>query len=173
MIEYHHLGKPQTSSASASIGDKRKYSAISQDGDFEQFIYSIQSQVPPQNEFDIYIKASPILLEPGVQPDVQSALNWWAKNQDIYPGLSRMARDTLAVPCTGAGVERQFSKSRRATPWTRARLSPETIGQIMMYKDYLRRKDQPNLEWHGTVEDMEELISKKEENAVPKSWEDS
>ena len=72
-----------------------------------------------------------------------------------------MARDTLAVPCTGAGVERQFSKSRRATPWTRARLSPETIGQIMMYKDYLRRKDQPNLEWHGTVEDMEELSLQK------------
>ena len=55
-----------------------------------------------------------------------------------------MARDTLTVPCTGAGVERQFSKSRRATPWTRARLSPETFGQIMMYKDYLHRKDQPN-----------------------------
>ena len=78
MLEYHHLGKPQSSSASASIGDK--YSAISQDGDFEQFIYSIQSQASPQNEFDIYMKASPILLEPGAQPDVQSALNWWAKN---------------------------------------------------------------------------------------------
>ena len=72
-----------------------------------------------------------------------------------------MARDTLTVPCTGAGVERQFSKSRRATPWTRARLSPETFGQIMMYKDYLHRKDQPNLEWHGTVDDMEELRSPK------------
>jgi hypothetical protein len=70
-------------------------------------------------------------------------------------------------------VERQFSKSRRAIPSTRTRLSPETIGKTMMYKDYLRSKDLPNLEWHGTMEDMEELISKKEENAVPKSWKDS
>ena len=50
-----------------------------------------------------------------------------------------MARDVFAVPATGAGVERQFSKSGRIATWARALLHPDTVRDIMMYKDYLSR----------------------------------
>jgi len=33
-----------------------------------------------------------------------------------YPHLATMVRDILAVPATGAGVERQFSKSGKVEP---------------------------------------------------------
>ena len=50
-----------------------------------------------------------------------------------------MARDTFAVPATGAGVERMFSKSDRVATWTRARLHSMTIVETMLYKEFLGR----------------------------------
>ena len=48
-----------------------------------------------------------------------------------------MFRDTFAVPATGAGVEREFSKSGRVASWTRARLNHTTISETMLYKNML------------------------------------
>jgi hypothetical protein len=50
-----------------------------------------------------------------------------------------MVHDTLAVPPTGAGVEREFSKSGRVASWTQSRLNAETISQVMIYKNFLAR----------------------------------
>ena len=44
-------------------------------------------------------------------PSVTDALSWWKGYQAMYPQSSKMARDILAVPATGAGVEREFSIS--------------------------------------------------------------
>jgi hAT family C-terminal dimerisation region len=164
MRDYQHLSEKVPSSP--SIGQKRKHAATYGDDDYEKFIQSMQSKITPQNEFDAYLKAGPVLLNSGVQ----SALNWWAKNKDVYPALSRMARDTLAVPCTGAGVEREFSKSRRVTPWTRNRLNPDTISEIMMYKNYLHRHSGLSLDWDGLPEDIEAQKEAMEENEVPVTW---
>jgi hypothetical protein len=45
----------------------------------------------------------------------------------ISPHLGLIARDTFAVPATGAGVERMFSKSGRVASWSRVRLQAATI----------------------------------------------
>lgn len=52
-----------------------------------------------------------------------------------------MARDVLAVPATGAGVERQFSKSGKVETKLRARINPVTTCETMMYKDMLARRN--------------------------------
>ena len=52
-----------------------------------------------------------------------------------------MVRDILAVPATGAGVERQFSKSGKFETKLRARIGPVTTCESMMYKDMLVRKN--------------------------------
>ena len=51
-------------------------------------------------------------------------LGLWKSNGRVFQGLSQMARDVFAVPCTGAGVECEFSKGRRVAPWSRSRLHP-------------------------------------------------
>jgi hypothetical protein len=53
------------------------------------------------------------------------------------------ARNTFAVPATGAGVERQFSKSGRVATRFRTLLKPDTICEMMRYKRYLSRAGQP------------------------------
>ena len=54
-----------------------------------------------------------------------------------------MIRDTFAVPATGAGVERMFSRSGRVATWGRARLNGITITETMLYKEFLDRIGQP------------------------------
>jgi hypothetical protein len=150
----------------AMVGNKRKHSEISQDDDFDRFVQELHANTEQQNEFDVYINAPLVSLPQGQQ----SVLEWWGKNKDIYPGLALMARDTLAVPCTGAGVERIFSLSRRATPWTRNRLSAETIKQIMMYKDHLARQNLPSLDWEDPEDDDKDEIDVDAVDDVPSEW---
>lgn len=54
-----------------------------------------------------------------------------------------MSRDTIAVPATGAGVEREFKKPGRMATWMRSRLNPNIICEIMRYKNYLSRIGKP------------------------------
>ena len=54
-------------------------------------------------------------------------LGLWKNNSRVFQGLSQMARDVFAVPCTGAGVECEFSKGQRVATSSRSRLHPDTI----------------------------------------------
>ena len=69
--------------------------------------------------------------------NITDALEWWKGSQSMYPKLSKMARDVLAVPATGAGVEREFSISGRIVTKQRNRLSPTTIRDLSNTNDEL------------------------------------
>jgi len=87
----------------------------------------------PSNEYDHYI-SSPLMTY------AIPVLDWWHQNDSGYLKLSLMVRDMLAVPATGAGVERQFSRSGRIVTPLHHQLNPETVHDIMMYKNDLARK---------------------------------
>jgi hypothetical protein len=70
-------------------------------------------------------------------------LDYWRDYSHDFPHLNLMARDTFAVPATGAGIEGMFSKSGQAATWTRARLQATTIVEIMLYKEFLGRLGHP------------------------------
>ena len=67
-----------------------------------------------------------------------------------------MARDVLAIPATGAGVEGEFSISGRVVTKQRNRLSPATIRDLMQYKRWVVN--------HGRVIALEESTSSNVEN---------
>ena len=79
------------------------------------------------NEFSNYMQ---------IKRDVSitDALEWLKGSHSMYPKLSKMACDVLAVPATGAGVEKEFSISGRVVTKQRNRLSPTTIRDLMQYK---------------------------------------
>ena len=79
-----------------------------------------------------------------------------------------MARDTLAVPATGAGVERIFSKSGQVASWSRARLQAATIRETMLYKDFLVRNGNPlNDEQEREKEERKEKHKKAMRKQIP------
>src|SRR5947207_1872998 len=55
----------------------------------------------------------------------------------MYTKLLKMAPNVMAVPATGAGVEREFSISRRVITKQRNRLKPSTICDLMQYKRWV------------------------------------
>lgn len=59
---------------------------------------------------------------------------YWKEHEHEYPVLSRLARDLLSVPATGAGVERLFNTARDICHYRRGSLNESTIQDLMMYK---------------------------------------
>ena len=89
------------------------------DDDFEQMVSSLPFDINT-NEYDAYINA-PRMLEKG------NVLNiWWTWARTTYPHLATMVQDILAVPATGAGAERQFTKLGKVETKLRARIEPVT-----------------------------------------------
>lgn len=63
---------------------------------------------------------------------MSNILDWWRDNNSRFPTLSQIARDFLAVPTSGVGVENLFSTARDVCHYRRNRLAPETIEAIMI-----------------------------------------
>lgn len=80
-----------------------------------------------------------------------------------------MARDTFAVPATGAGMEREFSISGRVITKQRNRLNPSTIRDLMQFKRWAARHEErlPDVKENmDVIEDSdieEELLMDDEE----------
>ena len=58
---------------------------------------------------------------------------FWKEHERDLPALSSLARDVLAIPASGAGVERLFNSARDICHYRRGQLEPETIKDLMMW----------------------------------------
>jgi hAT family protein len=101
--------------------------------DYDRYISStfIETTTEAVNEFDAWIAAP--------RQNAKCTLSWWSRNWRDFPRLAMMMRDACAVPPSGSGVERQFSIAGRVATWQRNRLSPQSICNIMFYKNHMDR----------------------------------
>ncbi|KAJ5292123.1 hypothetical protein N7478_001374 [Penicillium angulare] len=76
------------------------------------------------DEVDQYLRAANVPLPPRI---------YWKEHEHEFPILSRLARDLLSVPATGAGVERLFNSARDICHYRRGSLHETTIQDLMMY----------------------------------------
>jgi hypothetical protein len=75
-------------------------------------------------ELEIYLRNGMVDIDP---------LLYWREHHQEYPILAQIARDTLAIPATGAGVERIFNYARDICHYRRGSLKESTISNLMMY----------------------------------------
>lgn len=61
----------------------------------------------------------------------KNILGFWATHEPQYPVLAKVARDFLAIPVSGVGVESLFSISRDVCHYRRSRLSGNTIEAVI------------------------------------------
>jgi hAT family C-terminal dimerisation region len=66
-------------------------------------------------------------------PDV-AVIWWWKDHSIVYPTLTRMARDFLAIPSSSTASERQFSSAQHIGTDFRNRLSPTMFEAMQMLK---------------------------------------
>jgi len=130
---YEKLPTGLAPSITPTTSQKRPHSAIDDD-DFEQMVNSLPAD-GTTNEYDTYI-AAPRVSDKRPLLDI-----WQTYSATSFPHLGFMARDVFAVPATGAGVEREFSRSGKVETKLRAQLDPVTTAETMMYVDMLKRKN--------------------------------
>ncbi|CAM8981773.1 unnamed protein product [Rhodiola kirilowii] len=63
-------------------------------------------------------------------------LGWWKNNCFLYPVLSSLAKDLLAVPASTVASEAAFSAGGRVVNEKRDALSPNTIEALICLKDW-------------------------------------
>ncbi|KAL4256202.1 Ribonuclease H-like superfamily protein [Pleurotus pulmonarius] len=68
-----------------------------------------------------------------------NVLLWWKNHCLIFPILSRIARDILAIPGVSVSVERLFSSSKHTVSDTRSSLHAISASKSIVTKDWLKR----------------------------------
>jgi hypothetical protein len=63
-------------------------------------------------------------------------LRAWPALELSYPNLASMAKDILAVPASGVGVEREFNQARDLITYRRCRMKPDLIEDLMIIRHY-------------------------------------
>ena len=72
------------------------------------------------------------------QYTAKDILKWWKSHKEIYPTLSQMARDYLAIPGTSAASERLFSSGKNMITDARNRLHEDTIEAHECLKSWIK-----------------------------------
>ncbi|KAJ6110883.1 hypothetical protein N7486_003118 [Penicillium sp. IBT 16267x] len=103
------------------------------------------SQKPDEEELDLIMDSHAALQGEVDQPEdeitryLAKGLTkgkprvFWKDHEHEYPVLAAMARDILATPASGAGVERLFNCARDVCHYRRGQLKPETIRSLMLH----------------------------------------
>ncbi|XP_053374207.1 E3 SUMO-protein ligase ZBED1-like [Mercenaria mercenaria] len=63
-----------------------------------------------------------------------SLLQWWEKNQYVYPRLAVLAKKYLAIPASSVPSERVFSLAGSLVNKKRSRLNPDLINKLIFLK---------------------------------------
>jgi hAT family C-terminal dimerisation region len=91
-----------------------------------------------------------------------SILEYWKAAEHTMPAMAAMARDVLAVPVSGVGVERMFNMGRDICHYRRHHLHAQSIKEVMMVKHYNRERlydptmNSPDCSIDDSMEDLHE-----------------
>lgn len=61
----------------------------------------------------------------------ENPLLFWKSRENVYPGLSKFAKQYLAMPATSVPSERVFSKAGELISDRRNRLSAEHVNELL------------------------------------------
>uniref|UniRef100_A0A0A9E365 HAT C-terminal dimerisation domain-containing protein n=1 Tax=Arundo donax TaxID=35708 RepID=A0A0A9E365_ARUDO len=122
--------------SSANAEPKRSDFMVEEDDDdFQNFLYDTHGKAGEGEirDLDKYM-AEPLLRVPSDKFDV---LSWWKTHQEVYPILSLLARDVLAVQVSTVASESAFSAGGRVVDPFRSRLEPEMVEALVCTKDWV------------------------------------
>lgn len=106
-----------------------------------EFLEEYASTVTVDNDIDRYLDASPVTYVLNEKEDqTQWILDWWKANGKEFPCMAAVARDFLPIPASEVDVETLFSLGRDILGIRRYSLSGDTMRDLMLLKDALRRQ---------------------------------
>lgn len=123
----HMVASDPSSPGGAFFGKRRIEFAFAQ---FSSQNLEARAQL---SELDTYLQDPRAPLNSDENFDV---LGWWKRNTDVYPILSLMARDFLAIPVSTVSSESAFSAAGRLIGKNRTSLSPKSLEALICSKDW-------------------------------------
>ncbi|MQM05665.1 hypothetical protein Taro_038478 [Colocasia esculenta] len=103
---------------------------------YNQFL-SQQNLQESKSELERYLDESVVPLN----QKSFDILKWWSDNSLVYPTLSKIARDYLAIPASTVASKAAFSNGGRVLDQYRSRLTPDIVEVLICYEDWLREED--------------------------------
>lgn len=88
------------------------------------------------SDLDKYMAEAPLRV-PKAGSDKFEVLLWWKTHQEVYPVLSVLARDVLAIQASTVASESAFSAGGRVIDPFRSRLEPEMVEALICAKDWV------------------------------------
>lgn len=73
--------------------------------------------------------------------DSENILDWWRRHENVYPSLSKMAKDFLGTPATSVPAERLFSRAALTITKPRNRLGVDSIRSVLCLNSWLINSD--------------------------------
>lgn len=70
-----------------------------------------------------------------LKESTETSLQWWGRNENAYPYISKLAKQLLCIPASSAASERTFSSSGNTLTKKRNRLDPEMVRELVFLKD--------------------------------------
>ncbi|CAH9094800.1 unnamed protein product [Cuscuta europaea] len=104
-----------------------------------------------KSELDIYLAES--IIEEDGDFDI---LRWWKLNSEMFPILSKMARDVLGVPISTVASESTFSTTGRVLDCFRSSVSCKIVEALICAQDWLRLAHQP-ISIEENIDEVERL----------------
>ncbi|OQD94157.1 hypothetical protein PENVUL_c153G05266, partial [Penicillium vulpinum] len=94
-------------------------------------------------------------------------LAFWRQNEQRFPAIAALAQDYLAMPASGAGVERLFNIARDICHYRRGYLKPSTIEELMLYlcasKFDLGIQESEEMKQYYSSNEMDILVEEKDQ----------
>ncbi|CAA0830976.1 Zinc finger BED domain-containing protein DAYSLEEPER [Striga hermonthica] len=143
---YASIPKGATGHGSANGVDPKRCDIMEEDDDedFQNYLHETHGLVDEGETSDLEkYMAEPPLRGPKTGSNKFDVLSWWKSHQEVYPILSVLARDALAIQASTVPSESAFSAGGRVIDPFRSRLEPEMVEALICTKYWVAasRKD--------------------------------
>ena len=101
-----------------------------EDNDFDLDITYLFKKTNTDNSESWKYETEKYLNEPRAE-NSENVLEWWSRRENVYPSLSKMAKDFLGTPATSVPAERLFSRAALTITKSRNRLGDDSIRSLM------------------------------------------
>ncbi|XP_061998870.1 zinc finger BED domain-containing protein RICESLEEPER 2-like [Rosa rugosa] len=140
----------QATATSSKSKDKKKIS-----GKMADMLEGWQRALAESEEVVVESEVDRYLLDPMEKPKEDEdwqLLTWWKMNGCKYPNLAAVARGVLGIQVSTVASESCFSTGGRVI---RSSLTPESVEALICLQNWIRKKDQSDIEYYPSIEELE------------------
>lgn len=134
---------PQSATGpNSGVNAEPKSDFMEEDEEFQNYLHDTHgaSDESEASNLDKYLAEAPLRV-PKAGSDKFEVLLWWKTHQEVYPILSLLARDGLAIKqaiqASTVASESAFSAGGRVIDPFRSRLEPEIVEALICAKDWV------------------------------------